>query len=569
MIRILVIVFLAILVVSPVSAFYDPASVPNNKFGMHIADFNDIADVATLVNSQGGDWGYITLVASDNDRDSGRWQRMFDQMRRLHLIPIVRLATRVQGDHWVKPDPGKFDEIVSFFLALRWPTENRYIVLYNEPNHAKEWGNEIDPEGYARIFADLSRKFKAASGDFFMLPAGLDVSAASDGQSLEAASYLRRMIAANPDVLSLMDGWSSHSYPNPGFSGSPQGAGRGTVRSYAWELSLLRELGLKKSLPVFITETGWVHSEGKVYQGGLLSSEQVGRNFQTAAATVWNDPQIVAVTPFVFNYQDVPFDTFSWKRMANVGGYYPQYDAYKSITKVGGTPKQKEAYKLSDILLPITLVAGSTYTLSAQVTNTGEGILTPDGYELVFDGSEQGFSLLAEGLPALEPGEKGTLTIHLRAPTTEGIYRLELGFRRYGRVIPLQTQDIRVVPPPAITIHTSLGWRRTVDANDVTVLVYDETRLIHKFTGMALKDGSVTVDRVNNIVPGRTYRTVILVPYYLPRQVIGPLDIPKTEITMKRMIPIDFNQDGTFTLEDLSAMIQLKPNFIAALFVGK
>ncbi len=191
--------------VRPALAVYDPNSVPNNKYGMHIADFNDIADVATLVNSTGGDWGYITLVASDNDRDSEKWQRMFDQMRRLHLIPIVRLATRVQKDHWVKPDPAKFDEIVSFFHALKWPVQNRYIILYNEPNHAKEWGNEIDPEGYARIFADLARKFKAASGDFFILPAGLDVSAASDNLSLEAAAYLRRMVAANPDVLNLMD----------------------------------------------------------------------------------------------------------------------------------------------------------------------------------------------------------------------------------------------------------------------------------------------------------------------------------------------------------------------------
>lgn len=561
-----------ILLVFPkqIHAIYDPVSVANNKYGVLIADFSDIPDVAPLVNSTGGDWGYITLVASDNDRDSDKWQGYFDQMRRLHLIPLVRIATHVEKDHWVKPNPEKFDELVAFFNSLNWPTENRYVILYNEPNHAKEWSDAIDPEGYAQVFVDLGRKFKEASDDFFLLPAGLDVSAGTDNLSLDAAEYLRRMITSQPDVLTLMDGWNSHSYPNPGFSGLPFAVGRGTLRSYAWELSYLESRGLSRNLPVFITETGWAHGEGKSFQGGLLSSEDIGRYMQTAAQGVWSDPRIVAITPFVFNYQDVPFDTFSWKRLSrDGGGYYPQYEAYKGITKPKGQPRQEEAYELTDQLLPPTLVAGSTYTLAAQITNKGQGILSPSGeYELIFEEDNQSFALIADTLPTIEPGEKGELTLQLKAPQQPGTYRAVLGIRRFDQIIPLQTQDIHIVPPPSLTIQAPLGWRRAGEAQDVTVLVYDNTKLLHKYPGLSLKDGQVTVIGLTGILPGRPYRVVILVPYYLPRQVIVPLESTHTLIIMKRLLPLDFNRDGALRINDIIPMFRAKPNFIFSLFFG-
>lgn len=556
------------LLVVPAHAIYDPLSVPNNKYGMHIADFNDIADVAPLVNSSGGDWGYITLVASDADRDSGRWQQMFDQMRRLHLIPLVRIATRVQTDHWVKPSPESFDQIVSFLDSLNWPTKNRYVILYNEPNHAKEWGNDLNPEEYGRMFTDLARKFKAASEDFFILPAGMDVSAASDGRSLDAAEYIRRMIVAHPDMLNLMDGWSSHSYPNPAFSGSPLSSGRGTLRSYVWELSLLQSLGLTRALPIFITETGWVHREGKMYQPDNLSSELIGQYIVQASTGAWADERIVAITPFVFNYQDVPFDTFSWKRLSGIGGYYPHYDSYKSLSKVRGSPLQDEIYTLMDQLLPPTLVAESTYTLSAQVVNEGQGILSAsDAYELILENENNGFSLIADILPAIEPGEKGEITIHIKAPDQPGTYRMTIGIRHNGQFFPLQTQDVHIVPPPSLTVRAQLGWRREDDANDVTVLVYDSNKLLHKFAGLSMTDGTVRVDGLTGIIPGHSYRVVLLVPYYLPRQVIVPLESTHTNVRMKRLLPLDFNRDGTFTLVDVWALITRAPRDMIGLFV--
>ena len=52
---------------------YDPASVPNNRVGVHILDPNEINDAAKLINSSGGDWGYVTIPIRSNDRDRDKW----------------------------------------------------------------------------------------------------------------------------------------------------------------------------------------------------------------------------------------------------------------------------------------------------------------------------------------------------------------------------------------------------------------------------------------------------------------------------------------------------------------
>jgi hypothetical protein len=551
--------FLLFTFVKPVFAIYDPTSVPNNKYGIHIVDTNDIPEVPALVNSTNGDWGYVTMVLSDNDRDHDHLQNTFNQMRRLHLIPIVRLATHVDGSNWVKPEKDRFYEIVKLLNSVNWPTENRYVILYNEPNHANEWGGDINPEEYANDVVTFATALKAASSDFFILPAGLDASAASDGQSLDESDYLKRMIAAKPELLTIIDGWTSHSYPNPGFSGSPYATGRGTLTTYQWELSYLTSLGLSKKLPVFITETGWEHREGKSYINGLLSSDQVGADFQIAADSVWTDPQIVAITPFIFNYQDVPFDHFSFKQLGS-DAFYSQYGAYQSIVKITGTPKQYELYTLLTDLLPKTLVEGSTYTLTATVKNNGQGILDPkNGYELVVKDDTNNFTVFNDQLPVVEPNGTGTISIHLTTPNHTGPFSLTAVFRHNNQDILLQHRTITLVPPPSVAVHVKLGWKKTSDASDVTVLLYEKNTLLQKFTGLTMKNGVVTATGLTNIIPGNPYRVVTLVHGYLPRQTITTLGQQITPVYPNRFLPLDFNNDGAFTVADILALIHVSP----------
>lgn len=83
--KIIFLLILGIFLVSPTNSF-----AKNNKFGIHIMDEHDLVDAANLVNSNGGEWGYVTIVIRDDQLNRDRWQSVFNQMRRLKLIPIVR-----------------------------------------------------------------------------------------------------------------------------------------------------------------------------------------------------------------------------------------------------------------------------------------------------------------------------------------------------------------------------------------------------------------------------------------------------------------------------------------------
>lgn len=338
---------LVLFLVQPVYAVYDPMSVPNNKYGIHVADPNDIPKVKDLVNSTNGDWGYVTIVIAENERRIDVWQPVFGQMKRDHLIPIVRLATRVEAGTWVKPSITDTNTWTTFLDQLPWPTRNRYVILFNEPNHAKEWGGQINPNEYADVIMALATALKERSNDFFILPAGLDASAPNGKETMDEELFLRWMIARQPDLFDHVDGWTSHSYPNPGFSGSPAAAGRGSVRTFEWELGLLSDVGVTKKLPIFITETGWSHAR--------LSPEEVSQNLTIASETAWTNPQVAAVTPFLFNYQDGLFAMFSWLRLVSREPY-PFYHSYQQIAKVKGEPLTypTEEY-LALLALPLAL----------------------------------------------------------------------------------------------------------------------------------------------------------------------------------------------------------------------
>ncbi len=568
---VLSLVFLLALLSIPVnvSAVYDPLSVPNNPYGMHIVDFNDISELPDVINSSGGDWGYVTFVISDRDMDRSKIQRLFDQMRRFHLIPIVRLATHPDGALWVKPSSDSYDSIVSFLSSLHWPIENRYVILYNEPNHANEWGGSIDPEGYAKTVVTLGKKLKESSSDFFILPAGLDVSAASDGLSLSASEYLKRMVQAEPELLHTIDGWTSHSYPNPAFSGSPYATGRGTLRSFEWELSYLESLGFSKKLPVFITETGWIHAEGVSTHFGAFSSDGVSKNIAIAAQNAWKDQRIAAITPFVFNYQSFPFDGFSWKTVGNTS-LYSFAESYKQIPKKSGEPQQRESYEFESPLIPERLIANSSYHLTATIKNLGQGIIDEtDGYSIQIHQQGDSLGFLFDPIPTVEPFSSGEISLHLRTPKTVGTYPIQLSLRHHAKEIPLQAIQLTIAPPPSITIQAPLGWKRAQQAVEATVLIYDTHELIHKFSGLTITNGELSIREIPGIIPGKKYRVVLLVPSYLPRQAIVTLQEKQTTVVMKRLYPFDLNKDGALTIEDLSALLYTKPLVLFNLFFGK
>lgn len=317
-----------LLTASPVLGLYDPRTVPNNKAGVHILSPDEISSAAKIVNSNGGDWGYVTVPVQAGDRDKTKWQEFMHQAKEKHLIPIIRITTIPQGGTWATGHDTDLVDFANFLGELDWPIENRYIVLFNEVNRSTEWGDKVDPAKYASIVKNAFSIFKERSPNFFLLGPSLDAALPNSSTSLSAQSYLSRMAAADPLIWSYFDGWSSHSYPNPGFVASAKKTGLQSIVGYKSELAFLK-LAPK---PVFITETGWDQTK--------LSGNVLALNWSTAWSIWQNDPNVVAVTPFILHGGE-QFAQFSLTNQA--GEYGASGQSFFNLPKSIGEPKVIEA----------------------------------------------------------------------------------------------------------------------------------------------------------------------------------------------------------------------------------
>lgn len=322
------------------AAIENPLTIPNNKFGIHILDTSELGKAQELVNSEGGDWGYITIPIQAGDRDKVKWQAFMRESKAKHLIPILRITTLPMGGTWEKGRDTDLVDFANFLGDLDWPVKNRYIIVFNEVNRSTEWGGQVEPVKYAEILKNSYTIFKERSDDFFMLPAGLDNALPRSSTSMRAQDYLKAMMTADPAIWSYIDGWNSHSYPNPGFSASPTQKGWTSITSYKTELSFIK-IATK---PVFITETGWVNTnlgEGK------------RASFMTTAMGMWaQDENVIAVTPFLLTAGAGAFTSFSFTD--NAGLPNATYFAYQAFKKVEGKPTVIENKTKSDFNPTVT-----------------------------------------------------------------------------------------------------------------------------------------------------------------------------------------------------------------------
>lgn len=514
-------------------AVVDPLSVTNNKFGIHILSpvDNEASPAADLVNSSGGDWGYVTILIEDKDIGrKDKWQQFFNDLRSRHLIPIVRLATHPLDDHWQTPMADDANKWADFLNSLNWPVKNRYVVVYNEPNQGKEWNNRADPAGYAKVLDATIKALKAKSDDFFVLNAGFDASSPEKPPAyIDEATFLKSMNEAVPGIFNELDGWASHSYPNPGFKGSPDGYGKGSIRTFEWELSYLKQLGLTKDLPVFITETGWSHAEGKVFDPSLPPAKITGQNLLKAFQDAWNNPRIVAVTPFVLDYQDSPFDHFSFRKIngekssnldilgASYPDFYPGYADIISMVKAKGTPTQVNSAKLISGGIYYSLVTGETYNLPITVENTGQSIWN-DGNQVRLEATQGGRSL---GLSTLyipkdtrvEPGGQYTFTLHVVAPAG-GSYDVNLNLFAGNNQFDSQPFSFKteVKSPVILSIKTGLIWKKDFSGD---YLLKAASKVGENIMKIALDaNGQAFGYEARNLLPGYEYDFTLSRPFY-------------------------------------------------------
>jgi hypothetical protein len=307
----------------------------NNKFGIYIyAEVSDYFELARkLVNSNGGDWGYVLIPYNVKDYDSNKWSTVFQNLRDYHLIPIIQLHDVDINDY-----KSETDNAADFLNRFIWPIKQRYISAYNEPNDAKFWGGEVNPGEYAKVLSYTVRSFKTVNSDFFILNGGFNSSTGNTPNTMDFEDFATAMNNEVPGIFDKLDGWASHSYPQPNFSGSVDTTGRWGIRAYKDEVNFIKQtFGVKKKLPVFITETGWAHAEGTTYDGSFLPVKNVAENIKRAYEDYWlKDDDVMAVTPFTIWYKE-PFDHFAWVRSDKVP--YEQFEVVKNMKKVAGNPE--------------------------------------------------------------------------------------------------------------------------------------------------------------------------------------------------------------------------------------
>ncbi|MBI3103709.1 hypothetical protein HYZ05_02095 [Candidatus Daviesbacteria bacterium] len=468
-----IVVFLSTIFYLPstIYAIVDPLSVPNNKFGIHIisATPDESSPAAQLVNNN-GDWGYITFLIESKDRNENKWQAFFNDLRRRHLIPIVRLATKPVNEHWERPYEKEYEAWADFLDNLNWPIKNRYVIIYNEPNHGKEWGGQVDAKMYAKVLDQTITALKTKNRDFFVLNGGFDASAPNKPPLyLDQVEFMGQMEQAVPGIFNKLDGWVSHSYPNPAFAGSPDATGRGTVRTWLWELQLLRQFGVTKNLPIFITETGWQHAEGLAFNPNLPSSDTLSNYFQNAFQNAWNSSRIVAVTPFLLNYQEAPFDHFSFKKPAGEKqDYYPHYDRILNMPKVSGQPIQENKAQLIQGEIYSSLVTGETYPISLTFKNTGQSIWGDgDPVKLVPLQGGKNLGIQTVDLPKdikVEPVGEYTFIINLKAPE-KGSFNVKLNLFEGDTQFESNPVEFKteVKLPVILQVLNSLKWKNSAE----------------------------------------------------------------------------------------------------------
>jgi len=295
---------IAILTISLIFQCIKPAHAVGEVLGMHILHPGEVKVVRRLYEDE--IWRYVTIPLTLEDTKSWTtWQNFFDEAARLKIIPIIRLATSYDPsiDAWKIPSRKDITTLVGFLSSLNWHQHEKLVIVFNEVNHAKEWGGRIDPLTYAEVLKFTSNWLHSEGLNYQVLPAAMDLATNNSRETMEAFNYYERLFKIDPEIFDYIDYWNSHSYPNPGFSASPKRFGQNSLRGFTYELNYLKSK-TGRDFQVFITETGW--------ESNQLTHYFLDDYYLYALQHIWSDDRVKAVTPFLMKGSPGPFASFSF-----------------------------------------------------------------------------------------------------------------------------------------------------------------------------------------------------------------------------------------------------------------
>lgn len=303
---------------------------PNNIVGLNVARLRQdryIEAAANLVNANGGDWGYITVVFTADERDLAPGEHLLsqfvDRCYEQHLQPIVRVSTtfRQYDGIWDRPAEDDAERWRAYLERGKWPTKRVWIIAGNEPNLGRDWGGEVDAAGYARYLSHFLDVF-ADSEQFKVVNAPLD---ASNGAELpimqDAFEFLAEMDAAVPDIFERLPAWASNPYRVLGQGDSL----RYTHLAYEAELD-----AIGRDMPVIITEAGHLDTG---------DDREIAAFYGEAFRDWMADPRVLAATPLFWHPDRGVYWMFDFDNSGKMTYTTPTYDLIRALPRVRGTPE--------------------------------------------------------------------------------------------------------------------------------------------------------------------------------------------------------------------------------------
>jgi hypothetical protein len=276
----------------------------SRALGIHILHTGELDKFRQIYPDE--EWRFVTIPFTLDDlKKYSEWQKFFDEAYEMRVIPILRLATRFDPkiNAWIIPSRKNIIDMSNFLSRLDWHQNEKFIIVFNEVNHAAEWGGKIDPLLYGSILKFTSDWFHSENYSYRILPAAMDLAASNSGGTREAFSYLQSLYDFDNHIFDSIDYWNSHSYPNPDFAASPVKTGQNSIRGFTYELNWLKNK-TGKDFEVFITETGWASS--------YLTNYYLDDYYLYALQHIWSDDRVKAVTPFIMKGSPGPFASFSF-----------------------------------------------------------------------------------------------------------------------------------------------------------------------------------------------------------------------------------------------------------------
>ncbi|MGH2950337.1 MAG: beta-galactosidase [Solirubrobacteraceae bacterium] len=130
----------------------------------------------------------------------------------------------------------------------------RAVEVWNEPWGHFFWEPDPDPAAYAALARAAARAVREAGASVQVLvPADL-LQVRTDGS---IAPWFEALLAADPDLPELVDGWTVHPYPSP-FDRSPADSDADPRFGYG-RVEQVHEIARRHDVerPIWITELGW------------------------------------------------------------------------------------------------------------------------------------------------------------------------------------------------------------------------------------------------------------------------------------------------------------------------